>query len=134
MQEVMTKKKIFNINSFRIFSVILAALGAAGSLYFIFRAGHHQKSILLITLFIAWVLFPFAILFVASKMSTGWTAFARLILYWLTIILAVGSVVIYSGAVTPQKTKPAFLFLIVPLISLIFIIVAIMIARKTTRE
>jgi hypothetical protein len=130
----MTDKKIFNINSFHILALTVAVLGAVGSLYFIFNASHNQKSILLIILFTAWVLSPFAGLFVACKISGSWTVRARSSLYWLTIILTICSLVMYSGALLPPKTKLTPVFLLVPLISVPVIITSILLARKPTEK
>jgi hypothetical protein len=49
--------------------MIVAIVGAIGSLYFMFKTGRNQKSILLIVLFTGWVLSPFAGLFLATKIS-----------------------------------------------------------------
>jgi hypothetical protein len=58
-------------------------VGAIGSLGFMFHAGHNQKSVILITLFTAWVLSPFVVLLIAKKISKGWTINIRVTLYWL---------------------------------------------------
>ena len=130
----MTEKKTFNIDSLRTIALTLAAIGAVGSLYFMFNASRNQNSILLIALFTAWVLSPFAGLFVANKISNRWTVHTRSSLYWLTIILTIGSLVVYSGALMPPKTKLTFMFLVVPLISWLLIIITILVTRKFSRK
>ena len=130
----MTEKKTFNINSLRTIALAIDSIGAIGSLYFMFNASRNQNSILLITLFTGWVISPFISFFVANKISNRWTPRTRSNLYWLTIILTIGSLVVYSGVLMPSKTKLTFIFLVVPLISLLFIIITILIARKSTNK
>jgi hypothetical protein len=51
------------------------------------------------------------------------------------IILAIGSVVAYSGILTPSGTKGAFIFLVAPFISWIVIAILILIGgRHTTKS
>src|SRR3954467_11078621 len=99
----MTEKKMFNINFLRTIAIALAVVAAAGSLHFMFNVGCNQKSVLLIVLFTGWVLSPFVGLLIANKIYNRWTASAYASLDWLMIILAIGSLVVYSGAFnTPQ--------------------------------
>ncbi len=86
-------------------ALIVALVGAVGSLYFMFSAGREQKSIILLGLFTAWVLSPFVGLFISNKISNRWTAPARALLYWLIIVLTIGSLVAYSGAFNTPETK-----------------------------
>ena len=111
-------------------ALVVVVIGAIGSLYFMFNAGRHQKSILLIVLFSAWVLSPFVAFFVANKISTRWIVPLRTMLYWSMIVLAVGSLIIYSGAFNTPQTKPAFIFLIVPLVSWVLILIVALIVRR----
>lgn len=127
-------EKTFNITFLRTVALILISLGAVGSLYFMFNAGRNQKSILLITLFTAWILSPFAGLFLADKFSNRWTVTVRAALYWLMIILTIVSLVAYSGALNTPRTKNAFVFIIIPLISWLLMSIAILIARKLSRK
>jgi hypothetical protein len=107
--------------------------GAIGSLYFVLRAGQRNHSILLVLLFIFWVLSPFMALMVASVVSNRWSAITRSALYFLIFILPVGSLIIYSGAWTIEGTRPAFKFLMGPLVSWILIAVILLIASQIRR-
>ncbi len=109
-------------------------VGAVGSLYFMFSAGRKQNSIILLALFTAWVLSPFVGLFISNKISSRWTVPARASLYWLMIILTIGSLVAYSGAFNTPQTKNAFIFLIFPLISWFLIVIVFLIARKISNK
>ncbi|MEP6555851.1 MAG: hypothetical protein ABJB11_20010 [Ferruginibacter sp.] len=130
----MTDKKKSNKSFLGIISLIVALVGAVGSLYFMFSASRKQNSIILLALFTAWVLSPFVGLFISNKISSRWTVPARASLYWLMIILTIGSLVAYSGAFNTPETKNAFIFLIFPLISWFLIVIVFLIARKISNK
>jgi len=130
----MTEKKKFNQSFLRTTALIVALVGAVGSLYFMFSAGRKQNSIILLGLFTAWVLSPFVGLFISNKISNRWTVPARRLLYWLIIVLTIGSLVAYSGAFNTPETKNAFIFLIFPLISWFLIVTVFLIARKISNK
>ena len=106
-------------------------ISAIGSLYLMFSAGRHQKSIILIGLFTGWVLSPFLGIFAASNIYRNWSPGRRRSLYILMIIIAIGSLIAYSGELVPPGTKPAFIFLINPLVSWLLLITFIMIVRRS---
>ena len=130
----MTDKKTPNKIFLQTTALMVVLVGAAGSLYFMFSAGHEQKSIILLGLFTAWVLSPFVGLLISNKISNRWTALARALVYWLKIVLAIGSLVAYSGAFNTPETKNAFIFLIFPMISWLFIVTIFLIARKISNK
>jgi hypothetical protein len=127
-------EKTFNTTFLRTVALILVSVGAVGSLYFMFNASRNQNSILLITLFTVWILSPFVGLFLADKFSNRWTVTVRASLYWLMIILTIVSLVAYSGALNTPKTKNAFVFLIIPLISWLLMTMVILTARRLSRK
>ena len=130
----MTDKKKSNQNFLRTTALIVVLFGAVGSLYFMFSASRKQNSIILLGLFTVWVLSPFIGLFISNKISNLWTVSARSLLYWLMIILTIGSLVVYSGAFNTPETKNAFRFLIFPIISWFFIVTVFLIARKISNK
>ena len=130
----MTDQKRSNQSFLGTISLIVALVGSVGSLYFMFNAGRKQNSIILLALFTAWVLSPFVGLFISNKISSRWTVPARASLYWLMIILAIGSLVAYSGAFNTPQTKNAFIFLIFPLVSWFLIVVVFLIVRKISNK
>ena len=130
----MTGKQASNQSFMRTFALTSVVVGVVRSLYFMFEAGRHQKSILLITVFTAWVLFPFLGLFIANKISSRWTVSARASIYWLMIILAMVSLITYSGVLIPPGTKAAFIFLVAPLLSSLSIVIVFLVARKLSRK
>jgi hypothetical protein len=108
--------------------------GAAGSLGLVLYTGRNNPSALLIIIFMVWVLSPFAALLVASVLSKQWFVHTRGAIYVLMPILAIGSLVSYSGALSPPGTKPAFVFLVVPLISWLLMAIVIPIAAARARR
>jgi len=123
-------KKPNNHNSLRIIASIVLFAGAISSLVLMFNAGHNQKSILLIVLFTGWILSPFIGLFIADMISKQWLPKTGLAIFWLIIFITLASLIFYSGALNVSGTKPAFKFLIVPLISWVLILVIVPIKRK----
>jgi hypothetical protein len=123
-----------NIFSFRMMALVILLAGAAGSLGFMFYAGHGQRSVVLIILFTVWVLSPFAGLLIADRSSGRWTVRSRVTLYWLIIVIALGSLMIYSGFLIPFGTKPAFKFLVVPFISWLLLLTVILAGRMAAKK
>ena len=127
-------KKLTNNNLLRIIALIVLFAGAISSLVLMFNAGHNQKSILLILLFTGWVLSPFIGLFIADMISKNWLSKTRLTIHLLIVFVVLASLIFYSGALNVPGTKPAFKFLIVPLISWVLILIVVPIKRKRASE
>ena len=111
--------------------VIVAALA---SLIMVIRAGHNNRSLLLPMLFILWVASPFAAVLAANKIARPWSALTRITLYWLMLIISAGCLVSYSGLLSPAGAKPAFIFLITPLLAWLLIVTVIPIAASISRR
>ena len=130
----MTEKQSSNQNGLRVLAFAIAFAGAVGSLYFMFKVGHENNSFILVALFTVWVLSPFVALFIFNKISIRWSVTARAYIYWLMIVLAISSLVAYSGALIPPGTKPAFIFLVTPLSSWVLIVIVFLIAGKISKR
>ena len=117
-------------------SIALIALlfGSVGSLYFVINAGRNNSSILLPALFVIWVLSPFIGFLITNSISKRWSFHARRTIYWLMLIITVGSLIGYSGAFNTPQTKNAFIFLIVPLLSWLLLIITILTTRRLSRK
>ena len=126
-------KKLLSLSLLRIVALVVALGGIIGSISFVLYNGRHNKSILLIALFVAWVLSPFVALLIVDKVSKRWTAYARKALYIIMLTLSIVSLISYSGILIPAGTKTAFVFLIVPLISWVLIGIYILIARAQSK-
>jgi hypothetical protein len=109
-------------------------LGAAGSLILMFNAGRNQKSVILIVLFTGWVLSPFIALLIADVISKRWLIKTRVTLYFLTLFITLVSLLSYSEVLNAPGTKPAFKFLIVPVISWVLILIIIPITISISRR
>lgn len=126
----MIEKNKSEQSSLRTIALITLLVGTIGSLYFMFIAGSNQKSIILIVLFTTWVISPFVGLFLATRLTKKWTAKAHSWFYLAMFVLTVVSLTVYSGVLTTSQTKPAFNFLVVPLLSWMAILIVLFIAKK----
>ena len=126
-------KKTLTLKSMRIVALIVLLIGVIGSFCLVIYNGRNNKSILLISLFVAWVLSPFIALFIADKVSNRWTDSICKTLYIIILALTLVSLLSYSGLLSPAGTKTAFVFLVVPLISWVVIAVFILIARSKSK-
>ncbi len=98
-------------------AVYTVLAGAGGSLGFTIYAGRHNSSFILILLFAAWVVSPFIALLLADAVGRKWSVARRVALHSLMVLLTAGSLIIYSGLWRVPDQKPAFVFLVVPLLS-----------------
>ena len=119
----------------RLGKVALSAVivGAAGSFLLMLRVGH--PPLLLRVLFAGWVLSPFVALVLAIMMARRWPSPVQLTLHLVMLIVSVGCLVTYGGILpVPPGTKPAALYLLVPLASWLLLVMlvtaAALIARK----
>jgi glucose-6-phosphate-specific signal transduction histidine kinase len=108
------------IRLLRSFSLGILFAGALASLAFTLQAGQNNKSFLLIFLFAIWTLSPFCFLIAASLISRFWQDRYKLTLYISVILITALSLLAYSRIFSLPGSKPAFVFLITPLLSWIF--------------
>ena len=99
--------------------VLLAALvaAAAASLVFMFRMGGRNPSALLVALFTGWVASPFVGACVLTIAGRGLSAGGQASVALVSLVIAAGALAFYSGAITVVGTRPAFVYLMVPLAS-----------------
>jgi|ERR1022692_88712 hypothetical protein len=111
-------------------AMIAVVAGAAGSLGVMFRAGRHQKSLILILLFTVWVLSPFVGFVLANVVSKRWSTPARATLSVVMLVVTVASLAIYGAVAFGYTTlKVGFVFLVVPLASLVIIAIVVTVAK-----
>ena len=109
-------------------ALIAVVVGAAGSLGLLFRASERTPPFLLV-LFIGWVLAPFVALMLADIVSKRWSVVTRATLHVVMLIVTLGSFAMYGGVVAmPPGSRPAALFLLVPLASLLLVAIVLPIA------
>jgi hypothetical protein len=110
---------------FRVLALIAVITGAAGSIGLMLFAGSRQRSLVLIALFAGWVLSPFVALAWAALASRAWPARTRTTLYGLMLFLTLVSLGMYDRILPmPPGSRPAAVFLVVPLASWLFIAIA----------
>ena len=111
-------------------ALIAMLAGAGGSLSFMFYAGRRNPSVVLMILFTGWVLAPFVALGITLLISKRWPVHARIKLHRLTLVVAAVSLAVYAVDVWKHLSpKAAFVFLVVPLLSLLLIGAITMYAR-----
>jgi len=127
-------KKNLSLRLLQIISLVVLLAGAGISLGLMLHTGRSNRSVLLLILFTAWVLSPFVVLLTANVVAKRWSVLPRRALYGFMLVLTLGSLLSYSGALSPPGTKPAAVFLIVPLISWLLIAIVIPVAASWSRR
>jgi len=126
----MTEKNKSKQSSLRITALTILLFGTIGSLYFMFKTGSNQKSIVLLGLFTTWVISPFVGLILAKGLAKHWTKNTNLWLFITMLVMTVVSLTVYSGLLTNSQTKPAVNFLVVPFLSWLVILIVLFIAKR----
>ncbi len=108
----------------------VATAGALGSLAFTLQAGGHNVSVILVLLFSVWVLSPYILLIIFCVRSGNWSARARISLYVIMILMSLISLLFYGGLIFFFGAKPAFVFLVIPLISWIVCLIVYSFLRR----
>lgn len=121
-------------NILRTLAVIAVLVGAVGSLVRVLYVGRQNNSFFLIALFVGWVLSPFVAMLAGNVIAKRWSASARVTLYYLMLFIPLGSLVVYSGVLSPPGTKGAFVFLVVPLVSWLLMGIAILVNFVRSRK
>ena len=97
------------------------------------RAGRSTPSLLLVA-FVVWVLSPFVALAWANMVSQRWSVLTRTTLYCVTLVVTLGSLVIYGFGLAPAGSARAFSFVAVPPGSWLLIAVVVPIAALLSRR
>ncbi len=123
-------------------ALIALAVGAAGSVGFLLRAGQRPSRLLLMIMGL-WVLAPFAALVLADVASKRWAVLAQALtqatLYSVMLVLTLGSLAVYmDDAVRPRQAQAAFVFVVVPLASWLLMAIvmpiAVFLSRRRSRS
>ena len=108
--------------------------GVVASLFFEIRGGRRNPSRLLIAGIALWVISPYLLLFIANAISRRWSTKGRLILYGLTMIVALVPLIFYGDqSLRPAHTSAAFLFIAIPPVLWLVIALAVALAEYTMR-
>jgi hypothetical protein len=119
----------------RVTALILVLAGAIASIGFTLQVGQRNRSVVLVSMFVVWVLSPFAALAWANLVANRWASLTQKMLFGLTLGLALGSVALYAKvALGAPSAKPAFVFLVVPFASWLMIAGAAFISGLLSRR
>jgi hypothetical protein len=111
--------------------MIAMVAGAVGSVALMLRAGRNNSSGILLVMFVLWVLGPFVALALANTVAKRWSASARATLYYLMLVVALGSLAVYGyDAIRRISAKAAFIYLVLPFASWLLMAIVIPIAWK----
>lgn len=119
----------------RVSALVVLVAGCVGSVALMLRAGRASPQHVVMLLMSIWVAAPFAMLFAADRRSIQWRRAARYTLYGLMFALAPISLMIYANDQTlrPAHVSAAFLFVLVPPLSVLVIAISLGIAMLTSR-
>lgn len=106
-----------------------AAVAAGSTLY----AGRHNEHIFLTVLFVGWALSPFAALLATDRISRLQSLVAPTVRYGLMLTIAAGSAAGYT-LWNPPGVRPAFLYLMVPLIAWVVTVIIVFFAGRPSRK
>ena len=126
--------KFFTLSLLRTISMVFLLAGAVGSLALTLLAGQQNNSFILVGLFVCWVLSPYFALLVATIVYKNKPALTQSTINYLMLFLSIVSLVSYSGVLSFPGMKPAFIFLIVPLISWLLLVTVIPIVLSKSRK
>ena len=120
-----------NRKSLPLISILILLAGAVGSIVFTLNAGRNNSSVLLPILFIGWVISPYLALLAIHFYSRLRQSFSDAFYLRMTGFITLFTTVAYSGIFSPKGMKPAFVFLVVPLISwMIIVLMSLLSMRK----
>ena len=108
--------------------------GAAGSVSLLLHAKQHPPPFLVV-LFIIWVLFPFAALGIAHRVSKRWAPGTQITLHIVTLLVALASLLIYGDdALHHRAAHPAFVYVAVPPAAWLLGVITLSIAALRARR
>ena len=119
----------------RVAARFCTVVGAVGSIALSLFVGRQNSSGLLLLLFAGWVSLPFLALAGAEAASGRWSAMTKSVFYWVTVLLTLCSLAIYSRvAFGPPTPKPAAAFLLVPIAEWVVIVIFVCAAALSSRR
>jgi membrane protease YdiL (CAAX protease family) len=105
----------------RLINLIAILCGAVVSASLALKAGESAYSGLVPLLLVFWVVSPFLALLAANRASRYWPEPRRWALLGLVLAVTAGCLLSYSGVIGLASIKPAFPFLITPLVAWLLI-------------
>jgi hypothetical protein len=115
-------------------ALVMVFACAAGSLVLVLTAGKQNHSFLLRALFLVWVLLPFIAMVVVFLVSHEWVNAARKNVCWLIFLLSLGSLLAYLELQGIAGTRPAVIFLVIPVLSSsVLVLTALSLSKNKNR-
>jgi hypothetical protein len=113
---------------------IAVPIGAVGTTVLFLNAGRRTPPLLLLMMGV-WVLAPFAILAWLNARSMQWSRLPRLALYISTLVIVLGSLILYiDDAVGHRLAQAAFVYVAVPPASMVILTVDLVMATLVSRR
>jgi hypothetical protein len=118
---------------------VAAVVGAVASVALTLYAGRNNNLPLLMILMSGWVFAPFMGYALASRYARGRATSTRAVLDGIIVLVAVVSLLIYArGALSPLASKPAAVFVAVPIAAWLLMLVGValtaLISRRRSRS
>jgi hypothetical protein len=115
-------------NTLRKLAIGAAVLGAAGSLGLLLRAAERPSRPVLVVMSV-WVVSPFVLFAVAETVRTRWSSSVHATFDTATVILTAAMLIFYAvPGLKPPNTAAAFLFVLLPPVSVVLTVVATILA------
>lgn len=123
------------LNLLQTIAPFFIALGAIGSVVLVYLAGRHSSQHFLQLVFEIWVFSPFGILALIKKISNSWSTNVQSIINCMIIFITVVTLVIYIIVnINPPSSHLAFPFVVIPLLSWLFILIVFSVAKIISRK
>lgn len=133
--QLVTEKNPASLRRLRAAGLAAVVAGGLASVGLMLWVGRRNPSWVLMAMFTIWDLSPFAGLLVADAASTRWSRVTRTTLYVLMVAVAAGSVAVYADVVLrPPASRPAFRFLVMPVVSWVLLAVSLPLAAFVGRR
>ena len=117
-------------------AAVVGAIASVAMLVYVGNRGGSNKAQPVVMILIAiWVLSPYVILVAGHARSGSWSDLSRVTLYWMMIVVAVISFIVYVPfGMGPIRPKPAAPFVGIPPLQWILIVAALLVAAGITRR
>jgi hypothetical protein len=116
-------------------AALAAVVGAVGSVALTLYAGRNNNLPLLKILMSGWVLAPFMGFALARRYGGRWAAPTRAVLDGVIVLVAVASLVLFArGALRPPASKPAAVFVAVPIAAWLLMLIGVPLTALVLRR
>ena len=114
---------------------IAAVVGAVGSVALTLYAGRNNNLPFLMILMSGWVVAPFVGFALARRFAGRWPESTRAALDTMIVLIAVASLVLFArGALRPPASKPAAVFVAVPIAAWLLMLIGVPLAALVSRR